>query len=79
MADFCNKCNSELFGIIENYDVPKDMFLKILCEGCGKWMYVDSTGFQAACQFCVHGDEGVCEYAGEIGNDYLCDKFERRK
>ena len=79
MADFCNKCNLELFGRTEKFNIKRNEVLQILCEGCGKVMYIDYTGFQVACQFCINGDEGVCYYAGEISNDFFCKKFKRRK
>ena len=28
------------------------------------------------CRTCINVDGGVCTYAGEVGSDYTCDKWE---
>jgi len=79
MADFCRQCSEELFD--DFYDKPNikhDEVVSMLCEGCGKKVFIDSSGYRIGCQFCIYGEEGVCEFAGEISNDYFCEKFNRR-
>jgi hypothetical protein len=79
MADFCGQCSEELFGQIDYKPNIKDNEVeKMLCEGCGKIVFIDNSGYRVGCQFCINGDEGVCEFAGEICNDYFCEKFVRR-
>jgi len=80
MADFCGQCSEKLFDKI--YDVPNiedDEIVSILCEGCGKTVFLDNSGYRIGCQCCIYGDEGVCEFAGEISDDYFCEKFNRRR
>ena len=80
MADFCGQCSEALFGelCLTKPNIKDDEILNILCEGCGKMVWIDKSGYRIGCQFCIEGDEGVCQFAGEISNDYFCEKFKRR-
>lgn len=79
MAEFCGQCSEEMFGeVYYKPNIKDDEMICILCEGCGKKVWIDNSGYRIGCQFCIYGDEGVCEFAGEIANDYFCEKFNRR-
>ena len=52
MADFCKQCSIEMFGedfgdlaglTNKEEHTDKDLFMQVLCEGCGPTM-VDHTG-----------------------------------
>jgi RNase P subunit RPR2 len=79
MADFCGQCSEKLFGKIDyKPQIKDDEVVSMLCEGCGKAVFIDNSGYKVGCQFCIYGDEGVCEFAGEIGDDFFCEKFKRK-
>ena len=80
MAEFCGQCSEEIFGKIDyKLNIKDDEVVSMLCEGCGRYVFIDNSGYRVGCQFCVEGNEGVCQFAGEISNDYFCEKFKRRK
>ena len=29
------------------------------------------------CGNCIHSDSGVCDIAGEVGSDWVCNKYEK--
>jgi len=48
MAEFCKKCTEELFGIEAaqtiNMGIKEDEITTMLCEGCGKTIWVTNNG-----------------------------------
>jgi hypothetical protein len=80
MADFCGQCSKKMFGFIEYLpkNIPEGCVEKMLCEGCGKIVFLDMSGLRVGCQFCTHPEGGVCPFAGEIGDDFFCEHFTRR-
>jgi uncharacterized CHY-type Zn-finger protein len=89
MADFCRKCNEELFGHDFadkiTYDIPKDSYLILLCEGCGRNVRIDNKGNILECNTCIFGDEGTCNNCygvegstTEIAGGDICQNFKKR-
>jgi hypothetical protein len=89
MADFCRKCTEELFGSEFadkiTYDIPKDSYLILLCEGCGRNVRVDNEGNILECNTCKFGNEGTCNncqgvegHTTEIVGKGICSNFSRR-
>jgi uncharacterized protein with PIN domain len=49
MAEYCNECEKELFGINRNDEIKyislkRDEVIPILCEGCGIYYWCDIHG-----------------------------------
>ncbi len=45
MADFCNKCEKEMFGQNLDHEYCEEGYIyNLLCEGCGGWVWVDWKG-----------------------------------
>lgn len=87
MSDFCKSCTDRLFGSDAaktlDYGCKEDEATSLLCEGCGKMVWVRRDGLRVDCSTCgLVGDE-ICEYpedsAGEIGDDYVCGHWKERK
>ena len=87
MADFCGKCSMEHFGFVDKPKIDEETLLQILCEGCGRPVWIDHTGYRVCCNECVHADHGTCNHCagGNFGNtteicgSWMCNNFERRR
>lgn len=68
MADFCGPCQMKIFDANKVYDIEEDIWLELLCEGCGYWVLVDRNGT-------VMKKDGVCTacgISGWINDDGTC-------
>ena len=87
MADFCGQCEMRLFGEITKPDIDKGCLNLILCEGCGRQVWIDHTGLRVECGECRFAHEGTCDnvagdncwYTSEISGEGLCKNFIRRE
>ena len=90
MADFCKQCSEKMFGkeVTDKLDfgIKENEILCILCEGCGRQVWVQNDGCRIECNLCKNAEDSVCHKVPgmnfgrptEISGTYGCVNFERR-
>ena len=90
MADFCKACSNDMFGpeitSLLDYGCAEDEVTLIICEGCGRNVWVKKDGTRVECNTCIYPDSSVCTNCKgiegqitEIAGDGSCGNWEERK